>query len=47
VPEPNASEDVTDHIPAEPIQAGGGGILHFEIHKFIMLICNKEELPHQ
>jgi hypothetical protein len=29
------------------IQAGGGGILHYDIHKIIMLIWNKEELPHQ
>jgi hypothetical protein len=25
----------------------GGGIMHSEIHKLIMLIWNKEELPHQ
>jgi hypothetical protein len=38
----------SDLIPAELIQAGvGGGTLHSEIHKLIMLICNKEELPHQ
>jgi hypothetical protein len=37
----------SDQIPAELIQAGRGGILHFEIHKLIMLIWNKEELPHQ
>jgi hypothetical protein len=37
-----------DQIPAELIQAGGGGeILHSEIHKLIMLIWNKEELPYQ
>jgi hypothetical protein len=36
-----------DHIPAELIQAGGGGKLHSEIHKLIKLIWNKEELPHQ
>jgi hypothetical protein len=36
----------SDQIPAELIQAGGG-TLHFEIHKLIMLIWNKEELPHQ
>jgi sorting nexin-29 len=36
-----------DQIPAELIQAGGGGTLHSEIHKLIMLIWNKEELPHQ
>jgi hypothetical protein len=52
VPEPSAAEvEVTirkmkkykapgsDQIPAELIQAG--------IHKLIMLIWNKEELPHQ
>jgi hypothetical protein len=33
-------------IPAELIQAGGE-TLHSEIHKLIMLIWNKEELPHQ
>jgi hypothetical protein len=37
----------SDQIPAELIQAGRGGIFHFEIHKLIMLIWNKEELPHQ
>jgi hypothetical protein len=38
----------SDQIPAELIQAGGGGeALHSEIHKLIMLIWNKEELPHQ
>jgi hypothetical protein len=31
-------------IPAEHIQAGGGGTLHFEIHKLVKLISNKEEL---
>jgi hypothetical protein len=35
-----------DQIPAELIQAGGE-TLHSEIHKLIMLIWNKEELPHQ
>jgi hypothetical protein len=34
-----------DKIPAELIQAGVE-ILHCEIHK-LMLIWNKEELPHQ
>jgi hypothetical protein len=34
-----------DQIPAVMIQAGG--TLHSEIHKLIMLIWNKEELPHQ
>jgi hypothetical protein len=37
----------SDQIPAELIQAGGGRTLHSEIHKPIMLIWNKEELPHQ
>jgi hypothetical protein len=37
----------SDQIPAELIEAGGGGTLHSEIHKLIMLIWNKEELPHQ
>jgi hypothetical protein len=36
----------SDQIPAELIQAEGE-ILHSEIHKLIMLIWNKEELPHQ
>jgi hypothetical protein len=35
-----------DQIPAELIQAGGE-TLHLEICKLIMLIWNKEELPHQ
>jgi hypothetical protein len=30
-----------DQIPAEQIQAGGGGALHSEIHKLIMLIWNR------
>jgi hypothetical protein len=35
-------------IPAELIQAlGGGGTLHSEIHKLIMLVWNNEELPNQ
>jgi hypothetical protein len=34
-------------IPAELIQAGGGGILHSEIQKLITLIWNKDEVPHQ
>jgi hypothetical protein len=34
----------SDEIPAELIQAGGG-TLHSAIHKLIMLIWNKEELP--
>jgi hypothetical protein len=33
----------SDQIPAELIQAE----LHSEVHKLIMLIWNKEELPHQ
>jgi hypothetical protein len=39
----------SDQIPAELIQAsaGGWGTLHSEIHKLIMLIWNKEEMPHQ
>jgi hypothetical protein len=36
-----------DQIPAELIQAGGGGTLRSEIHKLIKLIWNEEELPHQ
>jgi hypothetical protein len=36
----------SDQIPAELIQAGGK-TLHSEMHKLIMLIWNKEELPHQ
>jgi hypothetical protein len=35
-----------DQIQAELFQAGGGGRLHSEVHKLIMLIWNKEELPH-
>jgi hypothetical protein len=59
VPEPSATEvEITirklkrykapgsDQIPAELIEAGGE-ILHSEIHKLILLIWNKEELPHQ
>jgi hypothetical protein len=59
VPEPSTSEvEVTirklkrfkspgsDQISAELIQAGRE-ILHSEICKLIMLIWNKEELPHQ
>jgi hypothetical protein len=58
VPEPSASEvegaigklkrykSPGDQIPAELIQAGGE-TLHLEIHKYIKLIWNKEELPHQ
>jgi hypothetical protein len=59
VPEPSSSEvevaigklkiyksPGVDQIPAELIQAGGG-ILCSEIFKFIKLIWNKEELPHQ
>jgi hypothetical protein len=37
----------SDQIPEGLIQAMGGGTLHSEIHKLIMLIWNKEELPHQ
>jgi hypothetical protein len=35
-----------DQIPAQLIQTGRE-TLHSEIHKFIKLIWNKEELPHQ
>jgi hypothetical protein len=35
-----------DQIPPELILVGGG-TLHSDIHKLIMLIWNKEELPHQ
>jgi hypothetical protein len=58
VPEPSAAEfevairkiiryraPGSDQIPAELIQAEGE-TLHSEIHKIIMLIWNKEELPH-
>jgi hypothetical protein len=40
-------EPGSDQIPAELIQEGVGGIMHSEIHKLIMLILNKEELPYQ
>jgi len=56
VPEPSALEfelaieklkshisPVIDQIPAELIKAGGRTI-HYEIHKFVIFICNKEEL---
>jgi hypothetical protein len=59
VPEPSASEvevavgklkryksPGSDQIPAELIQ-GGGETLRSEIHNFIKLIWNKEELPYQ
>jgi hypothetical protein len=59
VPEPSAAEvevaviktkryksPGSEQIPAELIQAGGK-TLHSEIHKLIMLMWNKEELPHQ
>jgi hypothetical protein len=36
----------TDQIPAEMIQAGSN-TMHFEIHKLINYIWNKEELPNQ
>jgi hypothetical protein len=36
----------SDQISAELIPVGGG-ILYSEIHKLIMMIWNKEELPHQ
>ena len=35
-----------DHIPSELIQAGGGK-LYEVIHKLIVLIWNKEELPQE
>ena len=35
-----------DQIPAELIKAGGGTICH-EIHKLIVSIWNKEELPEE
>jgi hypothetical protein len=57
VPEPSAAEvevairrmkrykaPGSAQIPAEMIQAGGE-TLNSEIHKFILLIWNKEELP--
>jgi len=59
VPEPSAFEvEVTiekikghksagiDHIPAELIQAGDR-IFHSEIHKLIISIWNKEDLPEE
>jgi hypothetical protein len=59
VPDPSASEaevairklkrymlQGSDQIPAELIQAGVE-TLHSEMHKLIMLIRNKGELPHQ
>ena len=35
-----------DHIPSKLIQANGGK-LYEEIHKLIVLIWNKEELPQE
>jgi hypothetical protein len=35
-----------DQMPAELIKTGGGTI-HGEIHKLIISICNKEELPEE
>jgi hypothetical protein len=35
-----------DQIPAEPIKAGGR-IIQSEIHKLIVSICSKEELPEE
>ena len=35
-----------DHIPSKLIQAGGGN-LYEEIHKLIVLICNKAELSQE
>jgi len=59
VPEPSASEvelaieklkshisPGIDQIPAELIKAGGRAT-HCEIHKLIISICNKEELPEE
>jgi hypothetical protein len=59
VPEPSAAEveiairkmkrykaPGSDQIPAELIQ-GGRETLHSETHKLIMLIWNKEEMPHK
>jgi hypothetical protein len=59
VPQPSASEvgvsiiklkryksPGSDQIPAEVTQAWGE-ILHSEKHELIMLIWNKEQLPHQ
>jgi hypothetical protein len=59
VPEPSASEielaieklkshksPGIDQIPAEPIKAGGRTI-SCEIHKLIILIWNKEEVPEE
>jgi hypothetical protein len=58
VPEPSATEEVamrklkrykapgSDQIPAELIQAGRETLCSV-IHKLIMLIWNKEELPHK
>jgi hypothetical protein len=59
VPEPSAAEievairklksynmPGSDQIPAELIQAGWE-MLHSEIHQLIMLLWNKDELPHQ
>jgi hypothetical protein len=59
LPEPSASEvevavgrlkryksPGVDQIPAELIQ-GGGEASRSEVHKYIMLIWNKEELPYQ
>jgi hypothetical protein len=58
VPEPSAAEfevaigklkrykaPGSDHIPVQLVEARGE--LRSEIHKLIMLIWNKEELPHQ
>jgi hypothetical protein len=36
----------TDEIPAELIKAGGR-IIQSEIHKLIISVCNKEELPEE
>ena len=36
----------SDQIPSEMLKAGGRTI-HYEIHKHIISICNKEELPEE
>ena len=35
-----------DQIPAE-LRKAGGGTIHYEIHKIITSIWNKEELPEE
>jgi len=36
----------SDQIPSELIKAGGR-IVHYGIHKHVISICNKEELPEE